>query len=210
MSNISEEKPEITPLGLTFDETVVVRQIQAGNTALFSDLIGRYQDKIYNLACRLTGSPEDASDLAQETFIRAIRSIGQFRGNSRFSTWLIRILINLTNDWKSHHKRHVHLTGQIDPILFHSQAEKILDLSDPQIEAEKHEMHDIFWREIDLLDMQHRQVLLLRDIEQLSYQEIAHTLKISEGTVKSRLFRAREQLRQRLFGQFGAQNGQKP
>ncbi len=197
MSNISEQ-PVNTELGLTFDETALIRQIQAGRTAIFADLIGRFQDRLYNLAFRLTSSPEDASDLTQETFTRAIKGIHQFKGNSRFYTWLVRIMINISNDWKTKSRSDRNLQQEMQAILQRSQASDIIGLQDPQSQAQSHEMVELLWRAIDLLEGPQKQILLLRDLEQLSYDEIAHILKLTEGTVKSRLFRARESLRELL------------
>jgi RNA polymerase sigma-70 factor (ECF subfamily) len=185
-------------LELTFDERGLVEQIQAGRTALFADLIGRYQNRMYNLAYRLTGTPEDAADLTQETFTRAIRSIAQFRGEARFSTWLIRIMMNITNDWKAKSRREQDQREELQALLQRSQASEMINRSDPQTRAANREMVTLFWQAVDVLELKYKQVLLLRDIEQLTYEEIAHALKMSEGTVKSRLFRAREQLRELL------------
>jgi len=208
MSNISEQ-PVGTELGLTFDETALIRQIQAGRTALFADLIGRFQDRLYNFAYRLTSSPEDAADLTQETFTRAIKGIHQFKGNSRFYTWLVRIMINITNDWKTKSKNDYDLQHEMQILLERSQAADIVKIQDPQFHAQNHEMVDLLWRAIDRLDIPHRQVLLLRDLEQLSYDEIAQILRLTEGTVKSRIFRARESLRELLAPILSPKTGSK-
>ncbi len=198
MSNISESKTTASDVSLTFDETSLIQRVQSGQTALFSDLILRYQDRLYNLAYRLTGGPEDAADLTQETFTRAIKGIGYFRGESRFSTWLVRIMINIINDWKGKIRQQRDIQQQMQSILSHSQAGEMFLCSDPQVQAQSREMVELLWQAIDLMDLPHREVLLLRDMEQLSYQEIAQVLRITEGTVKSRLFRARENLRELL------------
>jgi RNA polymerase sigma-70 factor (ECF subfamily) len=185
-------------LGMTFDERGLVERIQAGRTALFADLVGRYQNRMYNLAYRLTGTPEDAADLTQETFTHAIRSITQFRSDSRFSTWLTRIMINITNDWKAKSRRERDQREELQALLQRSQASEMIRQSDPQTRAANREMVTLFWQAVDVLELKYKQVLLLRDIEQLTYEEIAQILRTSEGTVKSRLFRAREQLRELL------------
>jgi RNA polymerase sigma-70 factor (ECF subfamily) len=183
---------------LTFDEHGLVERIQSGRTALFAELIGRYQNRLYNLAYRLTGSPEDAADLSQETFARALKSISQFRHDAHFSTWLTRIMINITNDWKAQNRRERDQRENLQALLQRSQAAEMVSRSDPQLRAENREMVTLFWQAMDVLDLKYKQVLLLRDIEQLSYDEMAQILKISPGTVKSRLFRAREELRELL------------
>jgi RNA polymerase sigma-70 factor (ECF subfamily) len=195
---MTNQTTENAQLGLTFDESTLVRKIQTGQTALFAELIARYQDRVYNLAYRLTGSAEDAADLSQETFMRAIRSINQFSGNARFSTWLIRILINVSTDLKARARRDNENQQQMQALLQRSQAAEMLGKSDPQFRAQTNEMVALLWQAMDSLDIHHKQILLLRDLEQLNYQEIAQILKITEGTVKSRLFRAREALRELL------------
>jgi len=206
MSNISEQ-PVNADLGLTFDETGIIKQIQGGQTVLFGALIGRFQDRLYNLAYRLTGNGEDAADLAQETFTRALRGIHQFRGHCRFYTWLVRILINITNDWKSKAKQERELRIGMQSVLERSQASDLLEAQDPQARAQGREMVEMLWQAIDALPGQYRQVLILRDLEQLSYEEITQILKLTEGTVKSRIFRARESLRERLAPLLGSKSG---
>jgi RNA polymerase sigma-70 factor, ECF subfamily len=198
MSKISQDTTDDAPLGLTFDERTLIERIQNGRVALFSELIGRYQDRMYNLAYRLMGTPEDAADLTQEAFLRALRSIGQFRGDARFSTWLIKIMMNITNDWKSRACKERDQREQMQALLQRSQASAMISESEPEANALKHEMVDLLWQAIDVMDLKYKQMLLLRDLEQMSYQEIASILKLSEGTVKSRLFRARENLRELL------------
>jgi RNA polymerase sigma-70 factor, ECF subfamily len=197
MSNISE-KPVDGQRDLAFDEGGLIREIQAGKTALYAELITRYQDRLYNLAFRLTGSLEDAADLSQETLTRALKGLHQFRGNSRFYTWMVRIMINITNDWKSKSKHDRDLQRQMQDLLQRSQAAQLTDPQDPQTRAQNREMVELLWQAIGLLDGPQKQVLLLRDLEQLGYEEIAQILKLTEGTVKSRLFRAREALRELL------------
>jgi len=198
MSNLSQDMADDAKPELTFDERGLVERIQSGRTALFAELIGRYQDRLYNLAYRLTGSHEDAADLSQETFTKALKSISQFRHDARFSTWLTRIMINILNDWKAKNRRERDQREGLQDLLQRSQAAEMINRSDPQMKAENQEMVRLFWQAVDILDLKYKQVLLLRDIEQLSYEEIAQMLRISSGTVRSRLFRAREELRELL------------
>jgi RNA polymerase sigma-70 factor (ECF subfamily) len=209
MSNLSQDMTDDVKLGLTFDERGLIERIQSGQTALFGQLIGRYQNRMYNLAYRLTGTPEDAADLTQETFTRAIRSIAQFRSEARFSTWLIRIMINITNDWKARASRERDQREQLQALLQRSQASSMVRELDPQIHASNREMVELLWQAMDVMELKHKQILLLRDLEQMSYQEIAQVLKLSEGTVRSRLFRARERLRELLEPVLHPRTGEK-
>ena len=192
---------------LTFDETALIRKIQGGDSSLFSELVSRYQDRLYNLAYRLTGSPDEASDLAQETFVKAIKGIGQFHEKSRFYTWLVRILINTTTDWRTKSKQDHQAIGQMQEMLKHSQAGGLIGDQDPQQHLEHAELVERLWQAMDLLDEEHRQILLLREQEHLSYQEMAQILKVSEGTIKSRLFRAREALRKHMMPMLNLNSG---
>ncbi len=192
---------------LPFDESGLIREIQGGKTAVFSELIARYQDRLYNLAYRLTGSPEDAADLAQETLTRALKGLHQFRGHSRFYTWMVRIMINITNDGKSKAKRDRDFQQEMRAVLQQSQAARLTNAQDPQSQAQNREMVELLWRAIDQLDGPQKQVLLLRDLEQLSYEEVAQVLTLTEGTVKSRIFRARESLRETLAPVLAAKGG---
>lgn len=192
MSNLLE------PRDLTFDETTLITRIKGGQTVLFGELISRYQDRIYNLAYRMSGIEEDAADLAQETFVKALKGINRFQFKSRFYTWLVRILINTTNDWRKEKARDQKGLENIKDFLAQSQAGNLVEKQNPESHLQQQERIDLLWQGIDMLDETQRQILLLREQETMSYQEIAQLLKISEGTVKSRLFRARESLRELL------------
>ncbi len=183
---------------LTFDENVLIRKIQNGQTALFAELTERYQDRLYSLAYRFVNDSETASELVQETFMRALKGIDQFHGNSQFYTWLVRILINCTNSWRSREQHHHQTIENMQNLLLGSQARSLMD-ANPAKQAEVRELTELLWRSIDMLDNEHKQILLLKNQQNLSYAEIAQVLKISEGTVKSRLFRAREKLRELMF-----------
>jgi len=131
--------------------------------------------------------------------MRAIRGIEQFHSNSQFYTWLVRILINCTNSWRSKEQHHRQTIENMQDLLIGSQAQSLIAVN-PSQQAEKRELTELLWQSIDMLDDEHKQILLLKNQQNLSYSEISQILKISEGTVKSRLFRAREKLRELMFG----------
>ena len=176
------------------DEKVTLAKARRGDLPAFEALVRAYEKRVYAVALRSTGSPEDAADLTQETFLRAWRSIESFRGDSGFSTWLLRITMNLCVD----HARHKQAQPQTQPLTV-GEEEAERPLPDPAPTPEEHLENSELGRELAAalgeVSEEHRSIVLLRDVTGLSYTEIAETLEISEGTVKSRLSRARLALR---------------
>ena len=154
------------------DDKHILAQARRGELDAFEELVRRYEKRVYAIALRSAGSPEDAADITQDVFLRAWRSIESFRGDSGFSTWLFRITMNICVD----HARH----RQTQP--------QTMALTND--EDEERPIHD---------SEEHRRIVLLRDVSGMSYTEIAEILEISEGTVKSRLARARIALRKVLL-----------
>lgn len=176
------------------EELKIVRLVQDGDRASFESLVLNNQKKVYNLALRMVGNEDDAFDMTQEAFFRAYNSIGSFRGDCRFSVWLYRLTTNVCLDFlrSESRKAHVSLTFSED------DNEKELEIPDdrfsPQSEVEKAELRDAVRRGIRLLPVDYRAILLLREIDGLSYDEIGKALELEAGTVKSRIFRARKKL----------------
>lgn len=176
------------------EELKIVRLVQDGDRASFESLVLNNQKKVYNLALRMVGNEDDAFDMTQEAFFRAYNSIGSFRGDCRFSVWLYRLTTNVCLDFlrSESRKAHVSLTFSED------DNEKELEIPDdrfsPQSEVEKAELRDAVRRGIKLLPVDYRAILLLREIDGLSYDEIGKALELEAGTVKSRIFRARKKL----------------
>ncbi len=182
----------------TFDETVLIRKIQSGQIALFGQIAERYQDRLYRLAYRLVDDSEIALEIVQETFMRAIKGIEQFHGRARFYTWLVRILINCVNSWRFK-ERHQHQTIEnMQKLLLSSQAKGLIG-DNPVTMLENKELNELLWQGLNNIEPEHKQILLLREQQGLSYDEISQVMHISEGTVKSKLFRAREKLRKTIF-----------
>lgn len=183
------------------EDKEIIQKVLEGDNDAFGLLVEKYQTKVYNLALRMSGSEDDAFDLAQESFIRAWRSLGSFQFESSFSTWLFRLSSNICLDYIRARKRRaaVSLTvlGEED------DAETQLDLPDPSMTPEEAvlaaEEKELLVRALNSLPADQRQIITLRAINDLSYTEIAEILGIQEGTVKSRLSRARAMLRNKLL-----------
>ncbi len=179
------------------DEKHILTRARRGETAAFEELVRLYEKRVYAVALRSSGNPEDAADIVQEVFLRAWRSIESFRGDSGFSTWLFRITMNLCVD----HARHKHAQPQTQPIVTDDETER--PLPDPAPTPEEHLDNRELGRELaaalEEISEEHRRIVLLRDVSGMSYTEIAEVLEISEGTVKSRLSRARIALRKVLL-----------
>lgn len=179
------------------DEKHILTRARRGDVAAFEELVRLYEKRVYAVALRSSGNPEDADDIVQEVFLRAWRSIESFRGDSGFSTWLFRITMNLCVD----HARHRHAQPQTQPIVTDDETERPIPDTTPT--PEEHLDNRELGRELAAalaeVSEEHRRIVLLRDVSGMSYTEIAEVLEISEGTVKSRLSRARIALRKVLL-----------
>jgi len=179
----------------------------------FGKLVERYQDRVFNTCWRICGSLEDARDLTQDTFLKALSGISDFRRKSGFYTWLFRIAVNmaLSHRRKMKHRAAVSLDQATNPAG--SQAERLIDrieqakTSDPSCEAQGAELQARAVGALYGLDDDQRAVVVLRDIEGLDYRDIAAILDIAPGTVKSRLHRGRLALRQVLVSPQRANEG---
>ncbi len=177
------------------EEQAIVRRVQDGDVNAFGDLVAAYEKNVYNLALRMTGSAQDAEDMAQEAFLKAYSSLAGFRGESKFSVWLYRIVSNVCLDFlrKKGKRQTVSLSAEDD-----DGEDVVLDVPDtaqsPEALLEKKLTRDAVRRGLASLPEDARQILLLREIQGLSYEEIGETLGLEAGTVKSRIFRARKKL----------------
>jgi RNA polymerase sigma-70 factor (ECF subfamily) len=187
----------------TCDDTWLVEGLRAGAERAYEVLITDYQQPVYNLVSRLQNDPGDASDVVQEVFLKVFRKIGAFRGDSSLKTWIYRIAVNEAYNyqrWFSRHRRQeVGLENEEDGNLSYFQK-----LSDPGrspydcvADSEKHALIE---GALARLNPSFRAAVVLRDIEELSYEEIADILDVALGTVKSRILRGREALRRDLAG----------
>ena len=184
------------------DEDLLAR-CRSGDLAACGPLVERYQHRLYNAVLRMVANVDDAQDIAQEAFFRALRSVKKFRGSSGFYTWLFRIAMNLCINHRQQRQRlHVSSLSEHDDLLG-GQASRLAELADhrgiaPARRVEISEEHQRVLAALEKLEPQARAVVVLRDIEELDYDRIARVLEIPVGTVKSRLFRARLALREQL------------
>jgi RNA polymerase sigma-70 factor (ECF subfamily) len=190
----------------------LLRRAQFGDRAAFGQLVLRFQDRLYNSILRLVGDAEDARDLTQETFTRALVKIESFRGDSSAYTWLFRIAVNLAiSELRKTNKHRVFSLNQSGgngraTRCDDDQASALVDrLAEPKTSAppdvtEARERSEQVLAAMGRLDAEYRAVLVMRDIEGFDYQQMAEVLGLPLGTLKSRLFRARLALRDELKG----------
>ncbi len=187
-------------------EEQFIERLRRGDAAAFEQLVSERSGEIYGLLYRLTENSEEARDLTQETFLRAFQSIDHFRGDADVKTWIYRIAINQArNRWRWWRRRRRDSTVSIDstdvdgrPTLV--AALKANSSSDPEQETLARERESALRTALGSVRQVYREAVVLRDIEGFSYEEIAATLEISIGTVKSRLARGRQELRRKLEG----------
>jgi len=186
------------------DELALVDRSRAGDASAFSELVERYERKIYRLAKHITQNDEDAEDVLQESFMKAYTHLDSFQGDSKFYTWLVRIAVNeaLMKLRKRKTDRTVSLDEPQDTGEDLVAREIAVWDDDPEKKYSREELADILNKAVESLKPSFRTVFVLRDIEELSTEDTAETLGISVPAVKSRLLRARLQLRERLTRYF--------
>lgn len=178
---------------MTVDE--LVRAAAGGDEDAFAQLAELHEKKVYNLALRMCGNPEDAWDAAQEAFLSAWRGLPSFRGEAGFSTWLYRLTSNAAIDQLRRTKRQRGESSLDDESLGIDAVDRT---PSPQERAEESELRGAVTAGLARLSDSHRQALVLREVQELSYEEIAAVLEVDLGTVKSRISRARSALRKIL------------
>ena len=176
-------------------DDAIIKSVLEGDVNAFEQLVTKYEKTVYNLALRMTGNAEDAADMTQETFLKAYRSLKNFRGESKFSVWLYRITSNVCLDFlrSKSRKPAVSLTAEND-----EGEEAEIEVADPAPNPEECLMssltRDAIARGLDSLPPEQREILLLREISGLSYEEISAALGLELSTVKTRIFRGRKRL----------------
>lgn len=192
--------PEAEP-----SDELLVAQAQRGSADAFGQLVERHQDALFNGICRMVSRREDAEDLAQETFVKAFRNVAGFQGRSSFYTWLYSIAVNVVIS----HRRKMGSRRRLAHVSLHERAGHgvtmdVVDRSDPpEAASEQRELGERIEQAIAELDEDYRTVVVLRDIEGFDYRTIATVLACPQGTVKSRLHRARLALRELLKDMVG-------
>jgi len=186
------------------DETLVQRS-QTGDAEALEQLITKYKDRLYNVVLRMCRNADDAAELTQESFVRIIENLDRFAGRSSFYTWAFRIAVNMTLNFCRRQSRaaisslDLQISGN-DEQAKAAMRSYLADTSvrDPAAVAANKEQLDLIIRAINELDTEQRAVIILRDIEDMDYSQIAQILDVELGTVKSRLSRARANLRENL------------
>lgn len=186
------------------DEAAIVAQARLGDAKAFSELLRRYEGKIFRLALHITQNREDAEDVLQEAFLKAYEHLDQFQGQSRFYTWIVRIAVNqaLMKLRKRKSDRSVSLDETIDTGEDTVAREIAAWDEDPEQRYSREEINEILGTAIDGLAPIYRAVFVLRDVDGLSTEEAAEALDLSVPAIKSRLLRARLQLRDKLTRYF--------
>jgi RNA polymerase sigma-70 factor (ECF subfamily) len=181
-------------------DNALIERVLSGNDKAFEEIVNRYQKRIFSLCYRMCSNEQDALDLSQEVFLRVYHSLKSFKGSSSFSTWVYRIASNICID-------HLRKEKKIKVVSLTPATEDddtpSFDLPDdtysPEESYRKKELAEAISGALTRLSPDHRRIIVLRDINQLSYDEISEILDLEPGTVKSRIFRARDQLRKILL-----------
>jgi len=190
---------------INIGDDVLVEQFKRGDSSAMERLVLKYQNRLYNVVLRICANPDDAAELTQETFVKIIENVAKFKGKSSFYTWAFRIAVNLT---LNHCRRRARLGFRSIDAGERSFGDSTVALlkeflgneksPDPVSVAQNREMIDIAVQGLMKLDNSHRTVVILRDIEGMSYAQMAQVLDVELGTVRSRLSRARKKLKEIL------------
>lgn len=193
MTETSEQNVEAQRAAKREREAELIERIKGGDADAYMELVGEYRIRLYRKATSIVGDPEEAEDVLQDALVTAYRALDRFRGESGIYTWLYRIVVNKCRDYLRSRKNVRHETFEdYQPLISDNRVsvEKKLELSDDA---------DYLIRKINGLDDKYREILILRYYEEHSYEEIAGLIQVNIGTVKSRLFKARELLKRSIL-----------
>src|SRR5579862_6914025 len=193
-------------IGIRAEESAIVAELKAGSEEAYAWLIGEFHQPVYSLVYRMVSDPADAPDTTQEVFLKVFRGMKHFNGQSSLKTWIYRIAVHEASNRRRWWFRHKSKETSMEPSRVSSDAEfvsaikdSLVDGADSPFERVAHEeVRARVEQELRQVSEPYRTTLILRDLEEMSYEEIAEVTQVSLGTVKSRLTRGREALRQRL------------
>jgi RNA polymerase sigma-70 factor, ECF subfamily len=207
-------------LGVPAEEATVVAELKAGSEEAYTWLIAQFQQPIYSLVYRIVSDPADAADTTQEVFLKVFRGMKRFNGSSSLKTWVYRIAVHEASNRKRWWFRHKAREMSIEPEEMgdsgsgRSLADRLVDRGESPLEsAVQQQLKSRVESELRRLDEPFRTTIILREIEELSYEEIAEVMRTSLGTVKSRITRGREALKKRLqpyLRELGQESGFRP
>jgi RNA polymerase sigma-70 factor (ECF subfamily) len=193
---IQPAEPSPAPPPPEIEESVLVRRAKQGDLSAYDDLVRRYQERIYATIYHMTSNHEDANDLAQEAFIKAYHALKSFKGGSSFYTWVYRIAVNKTINFLKQRKNRTQMS--LDDIDFNAEHDPdlvaLVSEKTPRREINLAELQEKLNEAMQKLSEPHRLVVTLHDVQGLSHDEIAEIMECNIGTVRSRLFYARQQL----------------
>jgi RNA polymerase sigma-70 factor (ECF subfamily) len=180
------------------DEHRLIEQCRKGQTAAFGELVRRYQDRLFNTVYRLVDSTEDAQDVVQEAFLHAYQSLDRFKGDSQFFTWLYRIAVNSAISLQRKQRTTVRLSVDRGGQGSVPEPHDVSEFSQPDQALERADEERRIQLALNGLSAEHRAVLILKDLEDQKYETMAEILQVPIGTIRSRLHRARLELREVL------------
>lgn len=182
-------------------DAFLVEATLSGNRNAFGELVERYQDRLFNTLTRVLGSRDDASEVLQDAFVQAYTKLGSFRGSSQFYTWIYRVALNMACSFRRRNSQRRD-EQSVEQLRELSGTEPVDNSLQPEQSLVRSEQAEIVQAALLGISDEHRQILVLREMEDCSYETIAEILDLPVGTVRSRLFRARLQLKERLESMF--------
>jgi RNA polymerase sigma-70 factor (ECF subfamily) len=196
----AEPPAEDSPSHEALEDFILVERAQQGDEGAYDELVKRYQERVYSTIYHMTANHEDAGDLAQETFIKAFQALKSFKGDSSFYTWVYRIAVNKTINFLKQRKNRSHLSLNNLDLNAENDPDMVALVSDrtPRREAGLSELQEKLNSAMLKLSPVHRLVVTLHDVQGLAHEEIATIMDCNIGTVRSRLFYARQQLQAHL------------
>jgi RNA polymerase sigma-70 factor, ECF subfamily len=175
-------------------DRILIAECLAGRSSAFGELVLRYQDRLYNAVLRIVDNSEDAQDVVQDSFVNAYQSLASFKGESEFYTWLYRIAFNAAVTLKRRRKTTMSIHQAVEGGVSLEPADRSLDIS-PDASLERFEEETKLYQALKRLSVEHRSVLVMNDIDGMKYEQIAEVMGVPIGTVRSRIHRARLELR---------------